>query len=125
MGSPGVYSPEGRIRRLIDVKLCRGNSLPRQPANPSHSVFGVRHPDWLLHAVWQEEQSFACADSKQGEDADATSEEERSLASDFNARGWLLGVRHTYVIFKDHFVTCSRQPSGFLVLVYVFHHTYR
>lgn len=33
-----------------------------------------------------------------------------SLAFDFNAEDWLLGFWNKYLIFKDHFVACSRQP---------------
>ena len=46
-GSPAVCIPEWRITRLIDVKVCRDNSLPRQPTNPLIMCL-LCHPDWLF-----------------------------------------------------------------------------
>lgn len=38
-GSPGGCIPEWCVTRLTDVKLCRDNSLPRQPTNPLPTGF--------------------------------------------------------------------------------------
>lgn len=113
LGSPGIYTPEWCITRLIYVKLCRDNSLPRQPTNPFDYVFGVRHPNWLLLAVQHEGDSHLFAHifhSGRGFISYCWERMDRSLLT-LMQRHWLLGFWNKYLIFKDHFVACNHQPS--------------
>lgn len=78
--------------------------------NPSHYAFGVRHPNWLLHAEARGTGVRWCR-LRPGGDSDPPLRKNNRWLLTVIPRGWLLGVRHTYLIFKDHFVTCSRQSS--------------
>lgn len=108
-GSPGAYIPEGCTTRLIDVKLCRDDSPPRQPANPLHGALGVRHRNWLLHVVRREGGSHLSIFQSERIHKLPLGKNNHVILT-LMPRYWLPGFRNKYLGFKDHFVAGGRRP---------------
>ena len=123
LGSPDVYINlmAWCISRLIYVKLCSNNSLPRRPTNPLDYAFGVCHLNWLLRVEWHEGDGNLCIFQSGRRFIIYCWGRMDPLLLILMRRGWLLGFWNKYLILKDHFVACSRQPSQvFSVLFMVY-----
>ena len=78
--------------------------------NPVEYAFGVRHPNWLLRVEWCEGDGYLCVFQSGRRLISHCWGRMDHLLLTLMRSDWLLGFWNKYLIFKDHFVACSRQP---------------
>ena len=79
--------------------------------NPVDYAFAVRHPNWLLRVEWCERDGYLCVFQSGRRVISHCWGRMDHLLLTLMRSDWLLGFWNKYLIFKDHFVACSRQPS--------------